>query len=150
MSGIDGIQLLKQRSPSTQIIMLTMYDDGDNIFHALCNGASGYLLKDSSPEKIVSAINEVLAGGVPMSIQIARKVLDVFTHLRPKQNEYDLSHREKEVLQHLVNGLTKAQFAEKLFLSYHTINSHLKNVYSKLQVHTRSGAIAKVFREKLL
>jgi len=150
MSGITGIEKFKTISPSTQILILTVYDDHDNVFDALCAGASGYLLKDSSPEKIIEAIKEILAGGAPMNMKIAHKVLDMFTHLKPKKNDYGLTEREKEILQFIISGLTKQQIADKLFLSFHTVNTHVKNIYTKLHVSTRAGVISKVYKENLL
>ncbi len=150
MSGIDGIEKIKNISPETHIIILTVHDDNQKVFNALCSGASGYLLKDTSPQKIISAIEEVIDGGAPMSPQIAHKVLEIFSHLKPKKSDYGLTEREKEILQLAVTGLTKQQIADKLFLSFHTVNNHLKNIYSKLHVHTRSGAISKVYSENLL
>jgi DNA-binding NarL/FixJ family response regulator len=150
MSGIQGIEKFKELSPSTLIIILTVYDDNDKVFNALCAGASGYLLKDSPPEKIIEAIKEVLAGGAPMNMQIAHKVLGMFAQFKPKKSNYGLSDREKEILQHMVSGLTKQQIADKLFLSFHTVNTHLKNIYTKLHVNTRSGAVSKVYEEHLL
>ncbi|MBI1939726.1 MAG: response regulator transcription factor [Ignavibacteriales bacterium] len=150
MSGIQGIEKFKTLSPQTHILILTVYDDNDNVFEALCAGASGYLLKDSSPEKIIESIKEVLAGGAPMNMKIAHKVLEIFTRFKPKKNDYGLTEREKEILQQMVAGLTKQQIAEKLFLSFHTVNTHLKNIYNKLHVNTRSGAVSKVYKENLL
>jgi DNA-binding NarL/FixJ family response regulator len=150
INGISGIEKIKNISPSTHIIILTVYDDNEKVFNALCSGASGYLLKDSSPQKIISAIEEANAGGAPMSIQIAHKVLEIFSQLKPKKSDYGLTEREKEILQLAVNGLTKQQIADKLFISFHTVNNHLKNIYTKLHVNTRSGAISKVFKENLL
>ncbi len=150
MSGIAGIEKLTVLFPNTFIIILTVYDDDDKVFEALCAGASGYLLKDSSPEKILTAINEVLAGGAPMNMKIAHKVLDIFKNLKPKHKDYGLTDREKEILQHLTAGLTKQQIADKLFLSFHTVNTHLKNIYAKLHVNTSTGAVYKAFKENLL
>lgn len=150
MSGIEGIEKFKEITPDTHVLILTVYDDNDKVFNAICAGASGYLLKDSSPEKIVSSIEEVLAGGAPMNMQIARKVLKMFSRFTPKKKDYGLTEREKEILQFLLTGLTKQQISEKLFISFHTVNTHLKNIYNKLHVNTRSGAISKVFRENII
>lgn len=150
MSGIAGISKFKVFFPQTHILILTVYDDNDNVFEALCAGASGYLLKDSAPEKIISSIQEVLAGGAPMNMKIAHKVLEMFARFKPKKNDYGLTEREKEILQHLISGLTKQQIGEKLFISFHTVNTHLKNIYGKLHVNTRTGAVSKVFKENLL
>ncbi|MBK7380985.1 MAG: response regulator transcription factor [Ignavibacteriales bacterium] len=149
MSGIDGIKVLKKISPSTQIIILTIHDDDNSVFEALYYGASGYLLKDSTPENILEAIKEVGLGGAPMNTQIARKVIDRFKLLNPPPGNYGLTDREKEILSMLIDGLNKSQIADKLFISFHTVNTHIKNIYEKLHVHSRSGVISKAFKEKL-
>lgn len=150
MSGIKGIEKFKEISPSTLIVILTVYDDSDKVFDALCAGASGYLLKDSPPEKIIDSIKEVLAGGAPMNMKIAHKVLELFAQFKKKKTDYGLTDREKEILHHTVAGLTKQQIADKLFLSFHTVNTHLKNIYTKLHVNTLSGAVSKVYKENIL
>jgi DNA-binding NarL/FixJ family response regulator len=150
MSGIQGIEKIKSISPGIQIIILTVYDDNEKVFDALCAGASGYLLKDSSPEKIISSMEEALAGGAPMSMPIARKVLEIFSQLKPKKADYGLTAREKELLQLVTSGLTRQQIADKLFISFHTVTTHLKNIYSKLHVNSKSGAVSKVYKENIL
>jgi DNA-binding NarL/FixJ family response regulator len=150
MNGIQGIEIFKSLLPSTHIIILTIYDDNNKVLDAICAGASGYLLKDSSPEKIMDAIQEVMAGGAPMNMQIAYKVLEMFRNRHPQKPDYGLTEREKEILQHMITGLTKQQIAEKLFLSFHTVNTHIKNIYNKLHVNTRSGAVSKVYKENIL
>ena len=150
MNGIQGIEVFKSLLPTTHIIILTIYDDNNKVLEAICAGASGYLLKDSPPEKIIESIQEVMAGGAPMNMQIAAKVLEMFREHYPKKSDYGLTEREKEILQHLVSGLTKQQIAGKLFLSFHTVNTHIKNIYTKPHVNTRSGAVSKVYKEKLL
>ncbi len=150
MNGIKCIKKIKEIDSRINIIILTVYDDNDNLFNALCEGASGYLLKDSSPEKIITSIKEVELGGAPMSMTIANKVLKMFSGFKPRKKDYGLTEREVEILQLIVDGLTKQQIAEKLFLSFHTVNTHIKNIYSKLHVHSKSRAITKVFRENLI
>lgn len=150
ISGIQGIEKFKALSPSTLILILTIYDDNDKVFDALCAGASGYLLKDSSPEKIIDSIKEVLAGGAPMNMKIAHKVLELFAQFKKKKSDYGLTDREKEILHQIVAGLTKQQIADKLFLSFHTVNTHIKNIYNKLHVNTISGAVSKVYKENIL
>ncbi len=150
MSGLEGIKKFKEISPETHIIMLTIYEDKDSVFYALCEGASGYLLKDSSPENIIEAIKEVLDGGAPMNAHIAKKVIEIFRQFNAPKGDYKLTAREKDVLNLLVTGLNRKQIAEKLFVSFHTVNTHIKNIYEKLQVNTRGGLVAKVFRENLL
>lgn len=150
INGIEGIEKFKQISPSILIVILTIYDDNDKVFDALCAGASGYLLKDSSPEKIIDAIEEVIVGGAPMNMKIAHKVLEIFSQLKKKKTNYGLTDREKEILQLMVDGLTKQQIADKIFLSFHTVNTHLKNIYSKLHVNSVSSAVSKVYKENIL
>jgi DNA-binding NarL/FixJ family response regulator len=150
MSGVEGVKKFKDASPSTYVIMLTVHDDSQSVFNALCAGASGYLLKDSSPENAIEAIEEVLAGGAPMNASIAHTVLEMFTKLASPKGNYGLTDREKEILKLMVSGSTKKKIAEQLCVSFHTVNTHLKNIYSKLQVHTRSGAVSKVYKENLL
>lgn len=153
LPGISGIELipeLKKLSPSSKIIIITIHDDDENVFKAICAGATGYLLKDLSSEKIVDSIDEVMNGGAPMNSHIAKKVLNMFRDQNVKYNGYALSEREKEILSLLIEGLSKKHIAEKIFLSHHTVDSHLRNIYAKLEVHSRSSAISKAIREKLL
>jgi DNA-binding NarL/FixJ family response regulator len=150
MNGIEMIPELRKLTPSSKIIIITVHDDDENVFNAICAGASGYLLKDLSSDKIVTSINEVMNGGAPMNSHIAKKVLNMFRDQNIKSDGYDLSEREKEILSLLVDGLSKKQIADKIFLSHHTVDSHLRNIYAKLEVHSRSSAISKAIREKLL
>ena len=150
MSGIEGVKLFKEISPSTSIIMLTIYEDDNSVFEALCAGASGYLLKDSEPGKILDAIEEVIAGGAPMNPQIARKVIEMFKQFNPPKVNYGLTKREKEILSYIVSGLSSKKIAEKLFVSYHTVNTHIKNIYEKLHVNSKSGVVSKAIKEKLI
>lgn len=150
MNGIEGIKRIKSIAPSTQAIMLTVFEDNDNILRAISAGASGYLHKSATLEEIITSLNGILVGGVPMNPHIARKILDMFSHLSTSITDYGLTAREKEVLQLLVDGLSKKSISEKLFLSFHTVDTHLRNIYAKLQVNSRSGAIAKVLKEHVL
>ena len=150
MSGIEGLRHIKSISPATDIVMLTIFEEEEKIFRAICAGANGYLLKSSPSEEIIRAIQEVLGGGAPMNAQIARRVLDMFSNLTTPRGDYNLTDREKDILRFMTDGLTKKHIAEKLFLSYFTIDTHIKNIYTKLQVHTRTGAVAKVLKEHLL
>jgi DNA-binding NarL/FixJ family response regulator len=150
MSGIEGIVHLKNISPSSKVIILTIRDDDESIFKAICSGASGYLLKDSTSDKILEAVREVLNGGAPMNSSIAARVLKMFKDLAPGQGDYSLTKREKEILKLLVDGLSKNNIAEKLFLSYHTVDAHIRKIYEKLEVHSASGAVAKALKENLL
>ncbi len=150
MSGIKGIQKFKSYAPDVHIVILTIYEDNDTVFDALCEGASGYLLKDSTQDKIVDSIREVLAGGAPLNMRIAQKVLQLFSKIKIKRDtNYGLTEREKEILQYIVAGLTKQQIADKIFLSFHTVNTHIKNIYKKLQVTTKAAVVSKAFNENL-
>jgi DNA-binding NarL/FixJ family response regulator len=150
MSGLEGIGRIKLISPASQIIVLTVHEDDDKVFEALCAGACGYLLKPSSADKIVEAVENALRGGAPMNAFIARKVLDVFVQQARPKNDYGLSEREREILQLLVDAHTQKQIARRLFLSPHTVDTHLRNIYAKLHVHSRAGAVAKALQERLI
>jgi DNA-binding NarL/FixJ family response regulator len=150
MSGVEGVGRIKALSPSTHVIILTVQDDENKVFNAICGGATGYLLKASTPDGVIGAINEVLKGGAPMSPQIARKVLDAFAKSTPPRPEYGLTDREKGILQLLTDGFSKQRIADKIFLSYHTVDSHLRNIYQKLHVQNRTSAVAKTLKERLL
>lgn len=150
MSGIEGIQPIKSLSPSTAIIMLTVYEGNDMIFRSLCAGASGYLLKKSPGAKIVESIREAHEGGAPMTAQIARKLLDIFAITATPHSDYALTFREKDILQLVVDGLSPKMIAGKLTLSQHTVTTHMRNIYAKLHVHSRSEAVVKVLKEHLL
>jgi len=150
MGGIEGITHFRRITPSSKIIILTIDDDSNSVFKAICAGASGYLLKEAPSDKIIEGIEEVLEGGAVMNAQIAKKVMDFLFQTNSSKGEYGLTDREKEILKFVVDGKSKKQIAENLFVSYHTVNTHLKNVYKKLQVSTSAGAVSKVIREKLL
>lgn len=150
MSGIEGIQKFKRVSPTSHVIIITVYDDDQKIFRALCAGASGYLLKSSPDEKIIEAITEVLNGGAPMSAQIARKALNIFLRYTHTEENYRLTNREKDILGLVVEGITKKQIALRLNVSYYTVDTHIKNIYAKLHVQTSSSAVAKALKEHLV
>ena len=146
MNGIECVSKIKSHHVKTQIIMITVFDDNDHIFDALCAGASGYLLKASTKETIINAITDVMEGGSPMNPSIARKVVTAFTHLRNPTQELILTPREKEILTLMSKGLTNKEISQTLTLSHHTIDTHVRNIYEKLQVHTRLGAISKMMQ----
>ena len=150
ISGLDGIHLIRERSPKMLIIILTVFEDDDKVFQAICAGASGYLLKTSSAADITQAVHDALAGGSPMNPRIARRVLQMFSKFAPKQGDYGLSEREKEILQLMTTGLIKKEIADRLALSIHTVDTYLRRIYEKLQVNTRTGAVAKALREGLV
>jgi DNA-binding NarL/FixJ family response regulator len=150
MNGIDGTREFKSRSQTTLVVMLTVNQEEHAIFQAICAGASGYLLKAAPSDRIVEAINDVLSGGAPITPQIARKVLEAFAKVNAPKADYGLTEREREILQLLVEGLSKQRIAEKIFLSYHTIDFHLRNIYNKLHVHNKAGAVAKTLKERII
>lgn len=150
MSGIEGIKRLKSLSPTSHVVMLTVHEDNDRIFEAICAGASGYLLKPSSGEEIVEAVRTARTGGAAINPQIAGKVLGMFGELAVSQGEYDLTDREREVLEELVDGKTTQRIADDFDLSYYTVDTHIRNIYTKLHVHSRSGAVAKALKERLI
>ena len=150
INGIDLIPHLKKVTPSSKIIILTVHDDNENVFNAICAGASGYLLKDLTGDEIILSLHDVMNGGAPMNSHIANKVLNMFRDQNIKSSAYNLSEKEKSILSLLVEGLSKKQIGEKIFLSHHTVDSYLRNIYIKLEVHTRSSAITKALKEKIL
>ena len=150
MSGLEAIPRLRERWPTVAVIVLTVFEDDDKIFRAICGGAAGYLLKTSPIDEIAQSIRQALAGGAPMNGRIARRVLDMFARLAPPRGDYGLTAREREILESMVEGKTKKEIAAVLDLSFHTVDSHLRNIYQKLEVNTRTGAVAKALREKLI
>jgi DNA-binding NarL/FixJ family response regulator len=148
LSGLEAISTVKKISPDSEILMLTMFDDQDRIFRALCAGASGYLLKTANAD-IPAAIREAVTGGAPLSPAIARSVLSLFSRLGPAPEDYRLSPRERSVLELMVQGMIKKEIADQLQLSYHTVDDYLRKIYKKLHVNNASGAVAKAVRERL-
>lgn len=147
MNGIECVERLKTLMPDVQIVMLTVYEDTDQIFRALAAGATGYLLKRLSPSKLLQAIREVQAGGSPMSNSIARKVVASFQKAKKTdEKQPHLSPREQAVLDCLAKGLTYKQIADQLEISIDTIRTHLRRVYEKLHVQSRTEAVAKYLR----
>jgi DNA-binding NarL/FixJ family response regulator len=151
MSGIEGISLLKERHPNLLMLTLTVYDDDDRIFDALCAGASGYLLKKTQPARLVESLRETAQGGAPMSPEVARRVIRLFREVRPPQRaDYNLTGHEIRILKLLVEGHNYKTAAAKLGVAPTTINFHLQNIYQKLQVHSKTEAVAKALRNRLL
>ena len=141
VDGLEGLSLIKKNYPATRVLMQTSFDDSDKIFTSIRNGASGYILKKDSALKLIQAIQEVYDGGAVMNPGIAQKVLDFFQP-NTKKNNNPLSQRENEVLAYLAKGLSYKMIAEQLFVSYSTINSHVKNIYIKLHISSLGEAIA--------
>ncbi|WP_202619531.1 response regulator [Flagellimonas algicola] len=144
-SGIEVTRKLKSENPEIDFIMLTVQSDDDSIFKSLCAGASGYLLKETSPSNLLDHIREVYMGGSPMSSKIARRIINSF---RVIQNP--LSNREMEILEMLGQGLNYKDIAKDIFLSPHTVKTHIKNIYSKLHVKNRAEAIYKAIKQNLI
>lgn len=151
MSGVEGIERLRQIFPETPIIALTIYDNDDQIFNALCGGANGYLLKNTPPTRLLEALQEAIEGGAPMSPQVAARVVNLFREFRPPAHaDYRLTTQETTLLKLLVEGHHYKTAARELGVSKSTISFHLKNIYRKLQVHSKTEAVAKTLREKLI
>ena len=150
MSGIEVVHRMHRLAPDTRLVMLTIHEDNDQIFEAICAGACGYLLKTALPDAILDAVREALQGGAPMTPQIARRVLNLFTQVRAPAWDYDLTDREREVLRELIEGKTKKQMGKSLFLSEHTVDTHLRSIYTKLHVHSRTEAVVKAIKENLV
>jgi DNA-binding NarL/FixJ family response regulator len=154
VSGIEAVKLLKAAYPEIQIIMQTVFDDDDRVFQSICAGATGYLLKGHMAEKIFDALNELEEGGCPMTPSIALKVItkmkDLESAKTKKIDEYNLSAREKEVLTLIAKGKSHKQICDELFVSYDTVRSHIKKIYSKLHVGSKVEAVSKIIKENLL
>lgn len=149
MSGIEGIKLFRRQLPDTAILALTIYENDDKIFNALCAGATGYLLKNTPPARLLEALKEAVSGGAPMSPEVARRVVGLFREFRPVSASYDLTPQERQLLKLLVEGHHKKTAADAMGISFHTVTFHLRNVYEKLHVHSKSEAVAKALREHL-
>lgn len=151
MDGIEGTRLLRERFPNLPIVVFTVHDDDDKIFRALCAGANGYLLKNTSPARIIEALQEVTRGGAPMSPDVARRVVDLFRKFSPPpQSDYHLTEQETRILKMLVDGHHYKTAARELGISTSTVSFHLKNVYEKLHVHSKTEAVSKALRERLV
>jgi DNA-binding NarL/FixJ family response regulator len=150
MSGIKGLPLLREKYPRAAVLVLTVYEDDGRIFEALCAGASGYLLKKTPPAKLLESLGEALHGA-PMSPEVAQRVLKLFREIRPPETgDYDLTAHELKLLKLLVEGHNYQSAAETLGVTFSTINFHMQNVYGKLQVHSKSEAVAKALRQGLV
>jgi DNA-binding NarL/FixJ family response regulator len=147
MNGVECVRQLKKILPQVQIMMLTVYEDTENIFDALTAGASGYLLKRTTGAELINAIHEVQRGGSPMTAHIARKVVQSFQKNAPAQPAENLSEREQQVLDLLSQGLMYKEIADKLQISYETVHTYIRRIYEKLRVRTRTEAVAKFLRQ---
>lgn len=157
MPGLNGIEITKKicdRFPAVKILIQTIFNDSEKIFLALCAGASGYILKNEPPHKFIEAINEAYLGGAPISSPVAKKVLGFFANqnvilVSPGSEDYHLSEREKEILNLMVEAYNYKTIAEKLYISYETVRTHVKNIYKKLHVTSRSEAVLKAIQQGL-
>lgn len=149
MSGVEATRLLRETLPDTDVVMLTAMDDDDAVFNSLCAGATGYLIKSIPPTQLLQSIDEVFRGGSPMSASIARRVIRSF-RTEGTGDSVSLTKRESEILEHLCNGENYRVIADALFISGHTVRSHIKNIYEKLQVNSRAEAVRKAVRERLI
>jgi DNA-binding NarL/FixJ family response regulator len=151
MSGIEGVRILKQRYPGLLLMMLTIYDDDERIFDAICAGACGYLLKKTPPARLLDSLEEAVAGGAPMSPEVARRVIALFREIRPPERaDYHLTPHETRLLKLFVEGHNYKTAASELRVSVNTVNFHVRSIYDKLQVHSRSEAVAKALINRLV
>lgn len=152
INGIEAVSMIKEEYPGIKILMQTIFDDDQKIFDSICAGAEGYILKNTSPAEIMESIREIHEGGSPMTPSIANRVLKMVKE-RPettKRESFDLSAREKEILTWLVKGMSYKMVADNCFISVETVNVHIKNIYRKLQVHSKSEAVAKAIKGKIV
>jgi len=151
MSGIEGVRAVCDHFPGIQVLMLTVHSDDDHVFEAICAGACGYLLKETPPDRLVAAIQELRGGGAPMSPEIARKVVLMFQRVAPPRNrDHQLSPREFQILQLLAHGHSYKTCADHLSLSLDTVRFHIRNIYERLHVHSKSEAVLKALRSGLI
>ena len=151
MSGIEGIRILKERHPQLLILMLTVYDDDERIFDAMYAGACGYLLKKTPPLRLLDSLKEAVSGGAPMSPEVASRVIKLFREIRPPdRSDYQLTPHETRLLKLLVEGHNYKTAATELGVTVHTVSFHLRSIYEKLQVHSKSEAVAKALQDRLV
>ncbi len=151
VNGLEGLKIIRQTDDHVKVLMLTVFDDHQNIFDALKSGANGYILKKTPPAKLLEYIQEASTGGAPMTSSVAAQVLKMFSQLNPvAENDYNLTDREKEVLQWLVNGYSYKMIASEMFIAIDTVRSHIKKIYEKLHVNSKSEAVAKAFRDNIV
>jgi DNA-binding NarL/FixJ family response regulator len=151
MTGIEGVRVLKERYPGLLFLVLTVYDDDTRIFDAICAGACGYLLKNTPPARLPESLREVMAGGAPMSPEVARRVIEAFRETRPPENAaYRLTPHEARLLRLLVDGHNYKTAGVELGMGIHAVSFHMRNIYEKLQVHSKAEAVAKALRHRIV
>lgn len=151
MSGIEGIEKIKEIYPDTKVVMLTVFDDNKNVFHAILSGADGYILKKTQPIRLIQAIEDAAAGGSPMTPTIAKQALELFKdHVPHRSNRDSLTEREHEILSLIIDGLDNEEISSKLFISLQTVRNHIRHIYEKLHVHSKSQAVVKALKEGII
>jgi DNA-binding NarL/FixJ family response regulator len=151
MLGSDGIGLIQEKHPSAKIVMLTVFDESERIFESICNGACGYLLKKTPPARLLEAILDAHNGGAPMSSEVARRVVKLFREFAPPRKvDYGLTDREQKVLELLAEGYSYTALAAQLEITANTVRNHIRSIYEKLHVHSRSEAVSKALRRRLI
>lgn len=150
IGGIEGVKILKSNFPDIKVVMHTVFDDDNRIFDCICAGADGYLLKNTSPVKLIQALHELIDGGAPMSPFVAQKVFQHFRKQEGKTKEYNLTAREQEILELLVKGNSYKMIADKSFVTIDTVKKHLQNIYHKLHVNCGTEAVAKAIQHKIV
>ncbi len=151
VNGIDGLKHVRQVNDEVKILMLTVFDDNKNVFQAIKSGANGYILKKTPPARLLEYIAEAASGGAPMTASVAAQVLKMFSSMNSEKGEdYNLSDREKEVLQLLVNGYSYKMIAAEMYIAIDTVRSHIRKIYEKLHVNSKSEAVAKAFKDKIV
>lgn len=150
-NGVQGLKLIREVDQQVKVLMLTVFDDNKNVFDALRNGANGYVLKKTPPVKLLEYIEEAASGGAPMTASIATQVLKMFSQVNvPPGEDYNLSEREKQVLQYLMDGYSYKMIAAEMFIAIDTVRSHIKKIYEKLHVNSKSEAVAKAFKDRIV
>jgi DNA-binding NarL/FixJ family response regulator len=150
-NGIEGLKQIRLVNTDVKILMLTVFDDNKNVFEAISSGANGYVLKKAPPAKLLEYIQEAQSGGAPMTSSIATQVLKMFSNIHNDKGEnYNLSEREKQVLYLLVNGYSYKMISAEMFIAIDTVRSHIKKIYDKLQVNSKSEAVAKAFKDRIV
>ena len=152
MGGIEAVKVVKEKFPEMKILMETIFEDNNKIFQSICNGAEGYILKNTPPVQILASIREIYEGGAPMTPSIASKVLKMFKNAPSGDfsEDYNLTIREREILKYLVEGMSYKLIADACFISSETVSGHIKNIYKKLQVHSKSEAVAKAIKRNIV